>query len=319
MRKLLALAFAVLCMAALVSAEQDRPAAGGEIIRFEYTLPAGLCRFGDEPLNLPSVQEILERSGITFGPGSGAKLDLKTNKVLVWNIASEIELVKAYFYSLTDAPERNITTIFERIEVERSFLDQWLLEHALDRDGTALRKAVQNLIRDDQAIVLDTVVLVGRSGQRAKVESLSEFIYPTEIGIGMSQPVAEVQESVAPPPPPPPPLAVPLGAWETRNTGITLEVEPLISGDSGIVYVNLAPEIVRLAGFESSTPEGLPPERRLRMPNFHIEKIASLIVLRSGHYGFLGSTDPLKASREDAEDPVVLSFVRVDIMAIPVE
>jgi hypothetical protein len=95
--------------------------------------------------------------------------------------------------------------------------------------------------------------------------------------------------------------------------GITLEVEPLISGDPDVVDVNLAPEIVRLAGFESSTPEALPPERRVHMPIFHIEKIASQITLSRGHYGFLGSTDPLEASREDAEDPVVLSFVRVDV------
>ena len=164
MTKILALALAVLCTAVMVNAEPDRPETGGKIIWFDFTLPAGLCRFDDPPPGTPTLQEVLERSGVTFGPGAGAKVDWKTNKVLVWNVAREIEIVKSYFRSLSSAPERNVTTVFERIEVERSFLHQWLLEHALDRDGTALRKAVQKLIRDDQAIVVDTVVLAGRSG-----------------------------------------------------------------------------------------------------------------------------------------------------------
>ena len=93
-----------------------------------------------------------------------------------------------------------------------------------------------------------------KSGRKAIVRVVREFPYPTEFN---------------PPEPPPPPqgtgstiVLVPgsftsLGivtpstptAFETRNLGVTLEVEPIIGPDGYTIDLNLSPEVVEFDGF----------------------------------------------------------------------
>jgi len=37
--------------------------------------------------------------------------------------------------------------------------------------------------------------------------------------------------------------------WETRNTGVTLEVEPVVGGDGMTIDLNLVPQVVEFEGF----------------------------------------------------------------------
>ena len=40
-----------------------------------------------------------------------------------------------------------------------------------------------------------------------------------------------------------------LKTWETRNTGVTLEVEPVVGGDATTIDLNLIPQVVEFEGF----------------------------------------------------------------------
>ena len=94
-----------------------------------------------------------------------------------------------------------------------------------------------------------------KSGRKAIVRVAREFPYPTEF---------------SPPEPPPPTtggtgtvVAPPNGtfvsqgvvtpstptAFETRNLGVTLEVEPIIGPDGYTIDLNLSPEVVEFDGF----------------------------------------------------------------------
>ena len=94
-----------------------------------------------------------------------------------------------------------------------------------------------------------------KSGRKAIVRVAREFPYPTEF---------------SPPEPPPPTsstsgtsVAPPVGtfvsqgvvtpstptAFETRNLGVTLEVEPIIGPDGYTIDLNLSPEVVEFDGF----------------------------------------------------------------------
>jgi general secretion pathway protein D len=92
-----------------------------------------------------------------------------------------------------------------------------------------------------------------KSGQRAIIEVVRELRYPrtytapqipsiasstgTNINIGTATTVPVV---VAPTTP---------QDWETRNTGVTLEVEPIVGGDSTTIDLNLIPQVVEFEGF----------------------------------------------------------------------
>jgi general secretion pathway protein D len=91
-----------------------------------------------------------------------------------------------------------------------------------------------------------------KSGQRAIIEVVREFRYPstftppqvpsissttgtTVVGGATTVPVV-----VTPTTP---------QSWETRNTGVTLEVEPVVGGDATTIDLNLIPQVVEFEGF----------------------------------------------------------------------
>jgi len=95
-----------------------------------------------------------------------------------------------------------------------------------------------------------------KSGQRAVIEVIEEFRYPTEfnppqipqtfsppttINTGLAG--TSSGASVFPVTPTTP------TAFETRNTGVTLEVEPTVGSDNYTIDLNLVPQVVEFEGF----------------------------------------------------------------------
>jgi general secretion pathway protein D len=86
-----------------------------------------------------------------------------------------------------------------------------------------------------------------KSGQRAVIEIVREFRYPTQFtppqvpnitGGGSGTTIA--LSAVTPTTP---------TAFETRNTGVTLEVEPVVGPDGTTIDLNLVPQVVEFEGF----------------------------------------------------------------------
>jgi len=96
-----------------------------------------------------------------------------------------------------------------------------------------------------------------KSGQRAVIEIIREFKYPTEFdppqipqqfggqqgGIGGLLGVPQAQNNSFPVTPTTP------TAFEVRNTGVTLEVEPVVGPDGYTIDLNLVPQVVEFEGF----------------------------------------------------------------------
>jgi len=87
-----------------------------------------------------------------------------------------------------------------------------------------------------------------KSGQRAIIEVVREFRYPKTYtppqvpSIGSTTAVANQVVPVVVTPTTP-------QDWETRNTGVTLEVEPVVGGDATTIDLNLVPQVVEFEGF----------------------------------------------------------------------
>src|SRR5438034_192635 len=87
-----------------------------------------------------------------------------------------------------------------------------------------------------------------KSGQRAVIEIVREFRYPTQFTppqvpsiTGGGSGTGTVSISVVTPTTP--------TAFETRNTGVTLEVEPVVGPDAVTIDLNLVPQVVEFEGF----------------------------------------------------------------------
>ncbi len=92
-----------------------------------------------------------------------------------------------------------------------------------------------------------------KSGRKAVVRIVREFPYPTEFNPPEPPPPSTGTVSSEPPPgsiisqgivTPSTPTA-----FETRNLGVTLEVEPIIGPDGYTIDLNLSPEVVEFDGF----------------------------------------------------------------------
>ena len=105
-----------------------------------------------------------------------------------------------------------------------------------------------------------------KSGQRATIEIIREFRYPTEFnppqipqtvgstggGSGVGGGGGRTTIPITPTTP---------TAFETRNTGVTLEVEPVVGPDGATIDLNLVPQVVEFEGFINyGSPIMSPPE-----------------------------------------------------------
>jgi len=168
--------------------------------------------------------------------------------------------------------------------------------------------------------LLSAPSVMARSGQRAKIEVIREFIYPTEYdppeipnqfgatgavvgaggGGGGAFPVTPATPT----------------AFETRNTGVTLEVDPVLGADEFTIDLNLAPEVVEFDGFinygspiQTTAVNALGlvvpvviTENRIEMPIFNTRKVSTQVTIWDGQTVALGGL--IREDIQDVEDKI---------------
>ncbi|MEM7144595.1 MAG: hypothetical protein AAF591_05640 [Verrucomicrobiota bacterium] len=204
-------------------------------------------------------------------------------------------------------PAKVIAVSSEFIEVPR---ERWLEVMAADEgdplDGGALREEVQGWLEAGDARHVGGGMTVTRSGQRAKVQSVQEFIYPTDLTSGG-------------------PNARFPSAFETWNLGFELEVDPQIApsedeGKRGVpkIDMNLVPAMVWYVGeYRYGYEEGaLAGEPLVIEPIYRSMQSTTSQAVRSGEYRLLDSfswTDEVGGPTREGK---VLSFVRADVVEV---
>ncbi len=215
--------------------------------------------------------------------------------------------------------QKQVRVQVEFIEMPQEKLIELLMPQRRGADDSDLRMAAHEMVKKKEAKVLETTTLVTRSGQRAKVESIKEFIYPTEYdppeisegarkGTNANAPVIIGEAAIAPPNP---------TAFEMRPVGTTFEVDPVVGADGITIELNLAPEIVYHAGNtvygKWKTPEA---ETEVTQPEFYTMKVSTAITTISGQYQLVTSATPNNEGGDPDRERKVLVFVRADILAV---
>jgi len=185
-------------------------------------------------------------------------------------------------------------------------------------DYTAVLKQVQALVAEKKATLIATPSMSTQSGNRAVVESHTEFRYGTEFqapqipqSIGNSEPSAKkttttkttttsvtVETNTAFPVTPTTPTS-----FETRNLGISLECEPVYEKEFDTITFQVAPHIVELEQMLK-----FPTEKGgvIEQPIFYEENITTNVTIKNGGTAFLGTMEPDKTlnKNEDMTDVV---------------
>ena len=166
--------------------------------------------------------------------------------------------------------------------------------------------------------------VLARSGETATIEIIREFIYPTEyeppelpnqvgatgglgggIGGGGGAGIFPVTPSTP-------------TAFETRNTGVTLEIQPTIGANDYVIDLRFAPEIVEFEGFinygspitsPASDAFGNPTnvtitENRIEMPVFASRRVNTGLTIYDGHTVAVGGLMREDVQRVEDKVPI---------------
>ena len=160
------------------------------------------------------------------------------------------------------------------------------------------------------------LLIRGRPGQKVKVESISESIYPTEYTPGA---IAKGPGEQARKVPDPGGSAVPAleapvlpVAFETRNCGLTVELEPTLSQDHRVVQLMIVPEHTTWAG-RVKWGQGL---SEAEMPLIDCQQIHTGVTTTPGTPCFIGTMNPprIRGPDENSAKRVWFAFITVDIV-----
>lgn len=221
-----------------------------------------------------------------------------------------------------DERPKNIRICIQFIEVPHAVLTELLANP--ETAGPALHDKVLALANDGTVQLLETCVVTGRHGQRATVESVRETIYPTEyLPPGMWPPAPTPVPGQAPHPEPPKQRLVRphLGdAWETRNVGTTLEIEPNITDDGRMIDLRFTPEIIQLLRMDTFM-EYVDQwgDASIRMPIFQTCRTNTSMTLLAGQFAMVGAITPRPNTAGPALTRKLLVFARADIVPVPTD
>jgi general secretion pathway protein D len=173
--------------------------------------------------------------------------------------------------------------------------------------------------------------VTARSGQKATIEIIREFIYPTEYeppeiptSVGSTGDSLGGGGATSIPVTPATPTA-----FETRNTGVTLEIEPTIGENDFMIDLRFVPEIVEFEGFINYgspiqtngsaiaqivdsvtgliTTEAVPTtitltENRIEMPVFSARRVNTALTIYDGYTVAIGGL--MREDVQNVEDSV---------------
>lgn len=195
--------------------------------------------------------------------------------------------------------------------------------HTSTNDG-ALRQQVAELVAKGEATIAETLVCATPSGQKGKTESVTEFIYATEYEpAGMHGTVVGTLPSTIPDRPPTQLVEISPrdehtgpspSAWDTRNLGSTLEIEPNFNDDSGVINLQFYAEIVHHVRnwiwTEWMGSHGTSP---IQMPVFYTLRCEQITVVMPGEYQLVAALTPQDPDGVPDATRKVMVFVKCGI------
>jgi hypothetical protein len=214
--------------------------------------------------------------------------------------------------ALDDRPKMIRVTV-QVIEVRHAMLAKWT--SAAKLKGREIHDSAVELAATGAAEIVETNVLICRSGEKALVESVGEWIYPTEYEppgeIGL--PLKPVDDKAR--------FARPLRpsdfiSFETRNAGTVVEIEPTLSQGDKLVDLRISFDIVKRASLETWMEfRDEWGESSVKRPIFDSWRLSTGATLTAGNFELVNVYSP-KPVAVPAAATRQLVFIRADVLTV---
>ncbi|MCW1885664.1 hypothetical protein OKA04_13070 [Luteolibacter flavescens] len=211
-----------------------------------------------------------------------------------------------------EAP-RQLRVMVQVIEVPHAVLTKW--NSAGIVKGADLHESAVKLVETGEAQIVETSVVIARTGEKALVETIGERIYPTEyeppelptnVGITPVDPAFKLPDFT---------LAHRMtSSWETRDTGSSMEVAPLID-EGETYYLNLRFNMVDLPALTlwSEFVDEL-GDASVRMPEFETRRWTGALTLAPGVFELCTVFTP-KPAAVPAATTRQMVFARCEVLS----
>ncbi|MFT5466553.1 MAG: hypothetical protein ACI8UO_001653 [Verrucomicrobiales bacterium] len=194
--------------------------------------------------------------------------------------------------------QRMVVLGVEFIQTPKAEADRWSADSKLSDDE--IRSEVEALIKAGEAQVIESTILQARSGQRVKIESVLELIYPTAHSVLDIDPKGPTFPK----------------AFEIRNCGLTLEVDPVIGADLSTINLNILVERTKYLRENIRDPRD-----NIRVfatdvidPLIGQQKVVTSINVQPEEYNLLAQFEPFDSDKAKTER--ILLFLRVGIQLV---
>lgn len=193
-----------------------------------------------------------------------------------------------------DTPWMNCFVVLEVYALEKNDARQVLESER--GSGARYRRTVE-LSQTGRARLVTLTALATKSGQRAITEAIDEVRYATEFAAPADE------KSIARP-----------TAFESRNVGETLELEPVIGPDARTVDFNIAPSRVTLLGFRDEP--GSSGDAPVSQAIFDTQKITTSVAVTVGEPLYLGTFTPVPPEGAvEKSGEIWLAYLRADLQS----
>jgi hypothetical protein len=208
----------------------------------------------------------------------------------------------------------HVRVIMQVVEVPHAALTKLTTGETLP--GREIHERAMKLTESGEAEIVETCVLIVRSGEKALAESIAEVIFPSEYEPPGSDllPLNKAdsnafrykrafESSV-------------MTSFETRNTGVTLEIHPTALAGGRMVDLLAYFEMIDRASLTTWTEfRDQWGDASVRMPEFDSRKLTSAITLVPGVFDLWTVFTPKPAAVPAAVTRQLL-FVRADLVPI---
>ena len=213
---------------------------------------------------------------------------------------------------------KQIRVQVEFIDVSHEQLTELMFGTKPASNDTELRQQVAQLVKDGKARIMETLLCTGPTGQKSTTESVEEFIYPTEYEPGNFARDHEVKEPSKTEPAAtgkleaigPTPMA-----FDTRNLGSTMEIEPTVSEDGRRIDLRFVPEIVCHVGNTTwadwKDEHGSSP---VQMPTMYTLRMNTSVTLANGKPLLAGALTPKNEQGLPDFTRKLMVFVKADVL-----
>jgi len=215
-----------------------------------------------------------------------------------------------------DNAPKNISVQLELIEMTHKDLTRLLMEHKpKSSDATSLRMKVQEMVDKNVAKIIETQMVVSKVGLKTSSASKQETIYPTDYQFSENKEKADKEFKSTDG------IPVCFGnptAFETRNVGISFEVEAYISENDKFIDVRFLSNFVWQSE-NTILREGkdqLGNPFKVTMPNFYVIDIDTSVSVVSGQFFLAGVVSPKDAKGQLDSEKKVMAFLKCDALSV---